>query len=124
MVRDENGRFKKGKSGNPNGRPVGTVTVPKELRAINNRLIADTIGKYLNCTGPELQEHIKNPETPALDLMILRVLYEAIRKADQGKMNAILERIVGKVPDKIDHTSNGKTVQVSFVTPTGNDDSN
>ena len=116
-------QFKKGQSGNPNGRPKGTTLVPKELRTINNRLVAETMSKYLNCTAQELQDHFKDPATSALDLIILRVLVEGIRKADQAKMNAILERIIGKVPDKIDHTTDGKSVTIQFVTPGESNDS-
>ena len=109
--------YKKGQSGNPNGRPKGAVSIPKELRTINSKLIAETINKHLNKSMEEVAELIRSKDTPMIDLVVLRILYEAAKRGDQTRFNALLERMVGKVPDKVDHTTNGKSVLIQFVTP-------
>ena len=112
-------QFEKGVSGNPNGRPKGTTLIPPELEVMNAKLISDTIAKYFDMDIGQLQEVIRHPETKMLDVMVCKIMYEAARKGDQAKMNALFERMVGKVAEKVDHTSSDKSMspQVNFYIP-------
>lgn len=95
--------YKKGVSGNPNGRPKGTTLIPKELKILNAKLVAETNTKYFKYTLEQLKERIGDKKTPLLDLMILKAMHEIIRTGDTNKLEALLNRTVGKVMDKVSH---------------------
>ena len=70
-------------------------------------MIADCMSKYIGMSVEELGEVVKNSKLPVLDMLIARVLATGIQKADQSRFNFILERMIGKVKDEVDVTSNG-----------------
>jgi hypothetical protein len=115
--------FKKGQSGNPAGRRPGTTLIPKEIKVMGSKAIAESVAKYIGMGMDELYAVIKDPKAKVLDMMIAKICYESIRKGDQARLNALLDRMVGKVPDKIDHTTNGKSVMIQFVAPGESNDS-
>jgi hypothetical protein len=100
-----NTSVKKGQILNPKGRPVGTKIVPDEVKKYNSVIIADTISKYITMDLLQLNDVIKNPNLPVLDIFIARILATGVQKSDQAKLNFIFERMVGKVKDHVDVTS-------------------
>lgn len=91
-------RFKPGQSGNPNGRPKGSSITPRLKRIIeeNNGEIADALVKSA----------IKN----AL-------------KGDFRFWNAIMERVEGKVADRIQHSGDGGgPLKITIERPGGGDE--
>lgn len=93
-----NPRWKKGESGNPNGRPK----LPKELlktRQLTPERIQREIAKVLYKKAEEVREMVTNPDTPVLQLMIASIAMKAVTDGDHAKMNFLMERTVGKVKE-------------------------
>ena len=47
---------------------------------------------------------MKDPNTKALELLIGKIMAEAISKGDHMRMNFILDRMIGKVKDVVEQT--------------------
>lgn len=93
-------RFKKGKSGNPEGgrkhnpavRALGKLTVDKYREVI--QLVLE--GKV-----QDLKDMAENENTPAIQVGIAVSFLKAIKNGDYAVIERIAERIVGKIPDEI-----------------------
>ena len=87
---EEKGQFKKGESGNPNGRP-------KKLPELD-KLLADVLGE-------------EKDGTTAAEA-ILKALRAKATKGDIRAAEVLLERAYGKAKQSMDVTSNGQTIAV------------
>jgi hypothetical protein len=78
---------------------------PNEIRRIDKwtqltfRL---RVQEFLNMTMDELKAKLKDSDTLCGDLLIGMVLMEAIKRGDVVKMNAILDRCIGKVTERME----------------------
>ncbi len=90
-----------GQSGNPNGRPALPGDV-REARKINAIEVTRRITKYLDSTKTDLETAALDPNTPALDLVIIKVIVEAGKTGDHTRLNFLMDRTIGKVTEKID----------------------
>jgi len=72
----------------------------KEARLQNASQFESTIYLYMNAPIEKLKEILKDPTTPARDLVVIRILVLAIEKGDHARLNFLLERTIGKVADK------------------------
>jgi len=93
--------FKPGKSGNPSGRPKLPNDV-LEARKQNTTSVARILNNFMNMDMDSLKSIMNNKETPALEMMIGRIVIEAIKSGDQTRLNFILDRSIGKVIDKME----------------------
>lgn len=101
--------FKKGQSGNPGGRPK----MPDDVRSakIETKItIARLLNEYLAITLDELQARLRDPKTPNLELMVGKIVAETIKTGDNTRLNFILDRMIGKVTDKVEHAFPKPTV--------------
>lgn len=92
--------FQPGQSGNPNGRP----RLPEDLKAARrlNKVELDRIlNEYLHMSLNEIKERASNPDTPALEVMVAKVVAEAIKRGDEKRLGFILDRLVGPVKTKV-----------------------
>ena len=96
--------IKKGERLNPNGRP----RMPEYMKAakkLNKIKFEEILNKYINCTIDDLQMHLKDKNTPALDLIVIKVLLEGIKRGDEKRLGFVLDRLIGKVKDSIEITA-------------------
>lgn len=119
VPRDKNGRvlkgqslnpntmFKKGKPGNPLSGRKPTSPEMKEARKINKAIFEEILNKYIHVSVYELEEFLKNKRQTSIDYLVVRILYEAIKKGDQVRLSFILDRLLGKVKDVVDHNITG-----------------
>lgn len=98
----------------PRGRPFQKGVNPNPLNIGKNAPTADdkaarkltrlTVERIFNahCHSPlqELIAKVKDETLPAIDLLIVRILIEAIKKGDHVKLDFILDRTIGRVPQK------------------------
>lgn len=86
MANGEGTRWRKGQSGNPDGRPK-ELTALIEARKLNRHNLEAVLNKLV---------------TPRIEEIIERVIEEALATGDPKYADFLLNRLVGKVPDKID----------------------
>jgi hypothetical protein len=102
-------KWQKGQSGNPSG----GVKLPPEIKEFKKLSTKETIKILTNCifmNREELSTRLHDPKTPAIELLICRILGRGIEKGDERVLNMMLDRIIGKVTEKIEHTLPRPTV--------------
>lgn len=72
----------------------------KEARRLNANKVEEILYKYMDSTADELLQAMQNPLTPAIELVVIKVLKEAIKNGDHHRLDFLLNRTIGKVPDK------------------------
>jgi hypothetical protein len=91
----------KGQSGNPKGREP----LPKEIRDLREERkeeVIKVIDKWLfNSTKEELMKATERDDIRAIDLCVIRIIMGGIAKGDPMRINALLDRIIGPVSQKI-----------------------
>lgn len=96
-------QFKKGQKANP----LGAGAHNKELKALRKLTVKEyreVIELALTSNLAALKALAADPETTALQAGIAVALGKAIQRGDWGVINSIAERLVGKLPDKLDVT--------------------
>lgn len=92
--------FQKGQTGNPKG-----TILPKDLaqaKTLNKRMTLEIFNKCIFMTLEQLNMRLKDPTTCAIELAICRVLVKAIELGDDRRINFLLDRLVGKVTEKVE----------------------
>jgi len=84
--------FKKGQSGNPKGKPKGTVSITTHLKRLMNKKIS-----VPELTGSDDKLTVK-------ELIALRLIKDAIDGKHHAQ-NIILERLEGKVTQKVEQNT-------------------
>lgn len=57
--------------------------------------------KYMRMSVKDLAQAKKNPDLPAMDHAVIAVLVKAINDGDHNRLQFLLDRTYGKVPDHI-----------------------
>lgn len=94
-------KWKPGQSGNPNGPkplPPDLQKVKKLSRGFFERLMT----KYLELSPAALKKELKKPQARAVDHIIGNIVLKAIEGGDEKKMEFLLNRLIGKVTDKVE----------------------
>ena len=113
MAKPRGKPFQKGNNANP----IGALAHDPVIRKIRKMTHADIeeIGQVILEGNLEKLNAIKNdPNTSVLKLWICTIAIIAIKKGDVNALNSILDRIVGKVKEKVEHTGN---IAVEHFTP-------
>lgn len=100
----EDTQWKPGQSGNPGGR----IPLPPEVKRFKrttHRQITEMLAKYWNMEEAEVKRIIKDPKTPAGERIFANIFLGAMSKPDTNLSTFILDRLVGKVKDEINITS-------------------
>ena len=109
--------IKPGQVLNPNGRSKIPEHV-KAARKLNQVKFAEVLYQYINSTFAELEAALKDPKTPAIELVVVKILAEAIENGDEKKLEFILNRTIGKVIEvrKHHHTGIGQSFNLKNLT--------
>lgn len=105
----EKTQFKRGVSGNPSGRPRVTPEM-KRLRELTSEEITQ-IGKVIVFgTNEDLDTVLYASTSHVLQKWIASVAKRGIQRGDVHSLNALLDRLVGKVTEKIEHKGLALTI--------------
>lgn len=111
-------QFKKGESGNPNGRPPKLLTElnaelkEKGYEPVSESQVVEAYLTLLNMNRADILEYVKSGDVPAI--------FEIAAKGIGGKqglqaVEKLLERALGKPKEKHDHTHEIKEFKVEIV---------
>lgn len=105
----EKHEFKKGESGNPNGRPRKWISELKES-GYKSSEVNDCILVMLSMTLEELADVYKNPKATILEKTVANALKRSLEKGSLYSLDTLLNRAVGKPKESIDHTTKGENI--------------
>ena len=96
-------KFVKGQIANPLG---GAAHDPlkRELKRITNVMFCDVIDALLRGNLEALSLIANDTSAPALKVGVARAIFNAAKTGDWSTLEKIIERIVGKLPDKVEVT--------------------
>lgn len=89
--------FKKGQSGNPNGRPPLPLDL-KESRSVNRLEFERVLNKYMYMSGPDINASLKSDKLPMIELVVAKILAKAFNEGDQRRLEFVIDRLIGKAP--------------------------
>lgn len=108
--------WKEGQTGNPNGRPKESKE-HKALRALTKAEMLEVGNIIVQGDVDALKVIAKDPKTIVLKAMIASVAIKIIQKGDMYSLDVLLNRLIGKVKDEIDHSILGGNTQIVVTLP-------
>lgn len=103
--------FQKGQVSNPLGGGAITPQV-RAIRKITMEHIEEVGEIILDGNLTKLSELAKDPSTSVLKVWIAKAAAEGIRKGDLSSLEMILNRMIGKVRDKVDVSGEGFLIKI------------
>lgn len=97
------GKFEKGKSGNPEGRPK-LPAAALEAKKLTAAEIVLKLSEFMLMTPAQRLERLSSPNRTTADEMIGAIIEKGIIEGSPTHLNFIFDRTVGKVTDKLDVT--------------------
>lgn len=104
--------FKKGQSGNPNGKP----RLPDDIREANKLTKATAVSlmnQFLYTDMIELEAILADKTRPVIQHIICSVAMRAVADGDQKCADWFMDRLIGKVTEKIEHSA-PKPLRIDF----------
>ena len=103
-------KFKKGQSGNPAGKIPGTRSITSILQKMLDK---DAPEKLLEAEFVKQFIASKQGVTNS-DIVVARLIFNAVVKGDHRAIQEIIDRIDGKAKQSIDITSEGEKLQITI----------
>ena len=107
--------YKKGQSGNPNGRPRKFVSKLTSM-GYSKREVVDTIENLLSMTLDELKDVYTNDKATILEKIIASALKRSIEKGEISTIETLLTRVYGKAEQKVEVSGNNP-IQIIMPPP-------
>jgi len=110
----------KGKKFSSTNQPSNPGRKKSKLKAfvkesdIGAKDIAIIIKQLFDKTEDELKDMLTDKKQPFLMRMFIRSLFEDLKKGDISNLNKLMDRSLGKVTDKIEHTGD-LSVNINIV---------
>jgi hypothetical protein len=114
--------FKKGQSGNPNGRPRKYVSLLKE-QGYKRSEINDTIQAMMAMDMVELKEVYDNPRATILEKTIANAMRKSLEKGTLYSLETLLSRVFGQPKQEVEQTIIEKPIFNSINLDVQGDDS-
>jgi len=109
--------IQKGEVKNPEG-GRSHDPIKSAIKRLTKAEFEDIISLALDANLEELKKIIKDPSSTALRVGVASSLIKAVGRGDFGTLTAIVERIIGSMAMKVDHTTDGKPIkQVMLYLP-------
>jgi hypothetical protein len=95
--------FKPGQSGNPYGRPPIPADL-KAARAESKEALERSLHECAKRSLKEIKELTKDASLSGLEALVVSIWSRAVENADYQRANFLLERMLGKVPEQVNHS--------------------
>ena len=82
--------------------------LPPDIKSAREAFVYDVeeaMYKYLSYTKEDIVKATRSVKTKALDLAILSIIHKAIVHGDTQRLDFLLNRTIGKVPERVQQTS-------------------
>ena len=102
-VKKKNTKFKPGVSGNPGGRKAE----PKELReakAMTKAQAQELLVIFMQMDIDDLEAILRDKKRKVIEHIIGRIALMAIKHGDHARLSFVLDRLIGKVKDEVEHS--------------------
>ena len=73
-----------------------------KARHYNREVLYTLISKYLAMDRNQLVDVANDVRTPAIDLMLIKIISKAIKTGDTQRANFLIEQMCGKLPTTVD----------------------
>lgn len=93
--------FQKGVCTNPNGRPPIPEEI-KEARKLTQVEFERVANRFLYINRDELKSVLADPSTTVLEKLVGKIIDRAITDSSLIHLSFFLDRLVGKLPDKLE----------------------
>lgn len=87
---------------NPGGRPPDALNAA--MKKLTKQELEDVASMIIKGSIADLEILMKNKQTTVLKAMIAGVAIKTIKSGDSSALNALLDRLVGKVKDHLHHS--------------------
>jgi hypothetical protein len=87
--------WKPGQSGNPNGRPARSKE-HKQFERLTKEKYINILQRCLYKSLEQLEEMFRDKSNTALELWVISIMIDGIKKGDDRKIETVLGRIIGK----------------------------
>lgn len=94
--------FLPGNKANPKGRPALGHDELREAKVEFRQRFESDVVELSRMSFEELNRVMKDPQTPAIRLMIASVILKGASLGDPGRMTFLLDRLVGAVPKAVE----------------------
>lgn len=106
--------FAPGNCANPLGGAAHNPAMQK-LRSMTRAELADILLHVRKMTRAELKTYADDPARTIDEVEILSIIQQIIKKGDANAWNIMMNRIVGKVPEKMDLSSSDGSMTPKFM---------
>lgn len=117
----EGRRFKPGQSGNPSGAAAHNKEI-KAIRRMTKEDVAEIGALILGGNLEKLKAIKEDTQASVLKVWFASVAVKAIVKGDPAALNTILNRIIGKVPEELQHSGGVTGMSPVIVLPSNGRD--
>ncbi len=104
MAKENKGHFKKGQNANPagsGGRPPLEPAV-REANKLTKSQILEVIARMMVARQGDCERIMNDPNSPMFHKAVASIFHIAVTEACEKKLDFILNRLIGKITDKIE----------------------
>lgn len=92
-------QFKPGQTGNPSGRPPNPIK--NALKKLTGQSLQRIIKAVVKGNIDEVQRIAQDPNSSGIEVAVAACFIKAVKQGDWSTVERMIERIVGKIPDKL-----------------------
>lgn len=100
-------KWKKGQSGNPAG-GLPTNQLLKQVKMLSAKEFQEMINKLMKLNQDELTAYMNDKDAPFIWRIYAKAMVKTYNTGDHDRLDNLLNRIIGKVPDKLHVTDETK----------------